>query len=69
MRFQGSEIADQPVAISSCGTHNVDPSPYLVDFGGAETGSNSVVCIISHSGSSVIDHVKFLLQFLHDISE
>ncbi|KAG6396040.1 hypothetical protein SASPL_142178 [Salvia splendens] len=27
--LSGSEIANQPVAISSCGTYNVDPSPSL----------------------------------------
>lgn len=46
MRFQGSEIANQPVMISSCGTYNIDPSPYLVEFEEAEVQSNSVVCII-----------------------
>ncbi|KAK4393091.1 Binding partner of ACD11 1 [Sesamum angolense] len=41
-KIKGSEIAGQPVAICSCGTCNVDPSPYLVDFGEEENESNSV---------------------------
>ncbi|KAI3452322.1 hypothetical protein Pfo_008987 [Paulownia fortunei] len=52
--LSGSEIADQPVTISSCGTYNVDPSPYLVDFEEAEIGSNSVDKFISTPGEAVI---------------
>ncbi|KAL0450568.1 UNVERIFIED_CONTAM: Binding partner of ACD11 1 [Sesamum latifolium] len=48
--LSGSEIAGQPVAICSCGTYNVDASPYLVDFGEEENGSNSVA---THSGSFI----------------
>ncbi|XP_051120751.1 binding partner of ACD11 1-like isoform X2 [Andrographis paniculata] len=38
--LSGSEIAGQTVAVSSCGTVYVDPSPYLTDHEEAENGSN-----------------------------
>ncbi|PIN24499.1 hypothetical protein CDL12_02771 [Handroanthus impetiginosus] len=39
--LSGSEIAGQPVIISSSGTFYIDPSPYLFDFPEAEIGSYS----------------------------
>ncbi|KAL7140948.1 hypothetical protein ABFS83_08G021300 [Erythranthe nasuta] len=39
--LSGSEIANQPVTITSCGTHDIDPSPYLYDFDEAYVATNN----------------------------
>ncbi|KAL8471561.1 hypothetical protein ACS0TY_028989 [Phlomoides rotata] len=55
--LSGSEIADQPVSIYSCGAHNVDPSPNLVDFTEPDTATYSVAThsdqFVSNPGEAV----------------
>ncbi|KAH6774510.1 hypothetical protein C2S52_002520 [Perilla frutescens var. hirtella] len=60
--LSGSEIANQPVAISSCGTYNVDPSPYLADFHEAEIGSYNAVATRSDQFASTPGEAVTVVQ-------
>ncbi|KAH6791140.1 hypothetical protein C2S51_006146 [Perilla frutescens var. frutescens] len=65
--LSGSEIANQPVAISSCGTYNVDPSPYLADFHEAEIGSNTVAMRSDQFASTPGEAVTVVQEVVHSM--